>query len=298
MEIKTSVKPAIEAVPLKNNKAFLFREFVYEPLNVEYHQHDEIEITLIESGRGKRIIGSDLQSFREGDLVLIGSGIPHLYRGDELSDGSFSGASSLVVQIRSDFFNSSFFNYDEISSLGKLKDHSKKAVSFSNETSKKVAPLIRKLAVAKGYRSLLILMEILGILADSEEFNQTVREPQVKFSQSDSERGKKVFKYILDNYEKEISLNEAASLVGLSKPAFCSYFKKYSRKRFTEFTNDLRIEKACNLLAESDQRVSKICYAVGFNNLSYFNREFFRVMKCTPSVYRRKIVRTGFESKK
>jgi AraC-like DNA-binding protein len=294
MKFDTTSIPGREKIPLKNNRALIYREFNYDEVNVEYHSHDEFEITYIEQGKGKRIIGSEIQEYHEGDLVIIGPGVPHLYQGDELPDGGFMGAKCHVIQIRADFFNNSFFDYKELSVFHIFREKFKKSVTFNKTTSSVVIPLIKKIAEEQGTECVITLLMILRILVESDEFKTMTKNRDVKVPKFDSERGKVIFKYILENYQKDISLNEAASLIGLSKPAFCSYFKKYSNKRFTEFTNELRIRKACSILTQTHLRVAQICYSVGFNNLSYFNREFYKITGYTPSVYRRKFTKSGF----
>jgi AraC-like DNA-binding protein/mannose-6-phosphate isomerase-like protein (cupin superfamily) len=296
MKFDETFVPAREGVPLKNNNALIYREFNYDEVNVEYHSHDEFEITYFEQGKGKRIIGSEIQEYREGDLLIIGPGVPHLFQGDELPNGGFMGAQCHVIQIRADFFRNSFFDYNELSVFCVLREEFKKSVTFSKSTSSVVFPLIKQIAAEQGAERVITLLMILRILVESDEFKTMTKDRDAKVPKFDSERWKIIFKYILENYQKDISLNEAASLIGLSKPAFCSYFKKYSQKRFTEFTNELRIRKACNMLTHTSQRVAQICYSVGFNNLSYFNREFYKITGYTPSVYRRKFTKSGFKA--
>jgi AraC-like DNA-binding protein len=104
----------------------------------------------------------------------------------------------------------------------------------------------------------------------------------------DSERLNRVYKYVLDNCQQDISLERAASIANLSKPAFCRYFRKRANKTFVRFMNEVRVGQACRLLVNENQSIAEICYTSGFNNTSYFIRQFRAITGFTPLGYRKK----------
>jgi AraC-like DNA-binding protein len=73
----------------------------------------------------------------------------------------------------------------------------------------------------------------------------------------------------------------------MSESYFSRFFRKATGNRFSDFVNRIRISKACELLAHSDQYITTICYDVGFNNVANFNRRFFDHKQVTPSDYRK-----------
>ncbi len=75
--------------------------------------------------------------------------------------------------------------------------------------------------------------------------------------------------------------------MGQSEHKFSRYFRKATGNTFTDFVNRLRINKACQLLMDTDAYVTNICYDVGFNNVANFNRHFLQLKGVTPSVFRR-----------
>jgi len=109
-------------------------------------------------------------------------------------------------------------------------------------------------------------------------------------NERDTERLNKVYKYVLDNSFQEITLEKAASLASLSKPAFCRYFRKRANKSFIRFLNEIRVGQACRMLVSENQSIAEICYASGYNNNSYFIRQFRAVTGFTPLGYRKKFV--------
>jgi AraC-like DNA-binding protein len=106
--------------------------------------------------------------------------------------------------------------------------------------------------------------------------------------EKETERMNRVYHYLLDNFKKEIALQEIASVAHLSNEAFCRYFKKHTRKTLSEFVNELRISYACKALQQQKEvSILQVCYESGFNNVSYFNRQFKMQVGMSPLKYRK-----------
>lgn len=97
---------------------------------------------------------------------------------------------------------------------------------------------------------------------------------------------KKLLSYIHDNYTHRIYLHELADLVGMDPQYLCRFFKKSLGKTLTEYINSLRIEKACQSLRDTDNKILDICYDCGFQNMGHFISCFKRLTQKTPSSYR------------
>ena len=85
-------------------------------------------------------------------------------------------------------------------------------------------------------------------------------------------------------------LEDAAAIAGMSTTAFCRFFKRSTGKTFVDFVGELRIGHACRLLIESDLTIAEICYDVGFNNVSNFNRRFSERHNTSPKTYRKEFM--------
>jgi AraC-like DNA-binding protein len=96
-----------------------------------------------------------------------------------------------------------------------------------------------------------------------------------------------VVDYITANYSNQFALIDIAKRVGMSESRFSRYFRRATGNTFTDFVNRLRVNRACQLLMETDQYVSTICYNVGFNNIANFNRRFMELKGMTPSDFRK-----------
>jgi AraC-like DNA-binding protein len=75
----------------------------------------------------------------------------------------------------------------------------------------------------------------------------------------------------------------------MSIPAFCSYFKKRTKKTYIDFVNEVRVGYACKLLLTTQMSVLQVCFDCGFNTVANFNRQFLKIKKTTPSQYRKKL---------
>ena len=101
----------------------------------------------------------------------------------------------------------------------------------------------------------------------------------------------KARKYIDEHSGEELSLTRVAKAVKISANHFSEKFKQVTGINFVDYVARTRFEKACNLLLTSNQRISEIAFAVGFQSLSQFNRVFKKLSGKSPTDCRRKHLR-------
>ena len=87
-------------------------------------------------------------------------------------------------------------------------------------------------------------------------------------------------------YQGDISLGDVAHLVHVSASYFSELFKKGTGINFVEYVARLRVEKAQNMLANPNKRISEVAFDVGFKSLSQFNRAFKKYTGQAPKVLR------------
>ena len=102
----------------------------------------------------------------------------------------------------------------------------------------------------------------------------------------DTNKIEKIYKHINENFQQHISLEEIASEVSMTVPAFCRYIKKSTRKTFTKIVNEYRVVHATKLLAETNKSITDISFECGFNNFSHFNKVFKEFTGKSASSYR------------
>ena len=249
-----------------------------------WHHHPEIELVYVEAINGIRHVGRDISVFTESDLVLIGSNVPHL----NFDYGIQTECRQLVVQMRENFLQNTILPVPEFESIKKLLERSYLGLSFSGETKSIVIEKLNNIKDKNSFDSLIGLIEILQILAGSDEVKELNKEDtRIKWFLNDKIRMGTIYDYIHENYDKKPNVNEIAQIVSLSTPAFCRYFKKQTNMTFTDFVNNYRISQAKIFLLK-DYSVTEVCFQVGFESLSYFNKLFKQHTGETPSEFRKK----------
>ena len=222
-------------------------------------------------------------------MLLLGSNLPHLWRGDEKLVRKKTNAKieAVVVHFTPACFGESFFDLPENKELKKLFKTAQQGIRVRNNTRRLVAPLISELVQAKGTKRIILLLEILHIIANARD-NRTVcgKGSVFQYNPSETDRLNTIYQYILDNFSREITLKQIAAVAHISPHAFCRYFKSRIKKTFSRFLMEVRIGHACKLLAETDKSVADICFESGFNNFSNFNRHFKSLTGKTPLAHR------------
>lgn len=110
-------------------------------------------------------------------------------------------------------------------------------------------------------------------------------------SERNSQITEKVLDYIHEHYDKDLSQAQLADMVMMPVSHFSSLFKQGVGVTFTEYIIGYRIEKAKELLTQSDMKVSDIANRLRYNNSQNFIRTFKRVTGITPGDYRNKQLR-------
>lgn len=248
-----------------------------------WHFHPEIEMVYVNKGKGRRHIGNHLSYFNNSQLILIGSNLPH----NGFTDRLTSKGKETMVQFHPDFLGETLKTLPELKNIFQLLERAKKGILFKPEIKKIVGPKIEKLTKYTGIKRITKLLEILELLALTDDYvvlneNGYVFETQPQ----DSDKIDKIFKYVSKNYQNHITLDEIANYVSMTVPAFCRYFKKVTGKTFTQFVNEFRVFHATKLLTESQSSITDICFECGFNNFSHFNKVFSEVIGKSASKYR------------
>lgn len=282
------MKAAFESLNT-GNQSFLVRKFIEKVFSAPYHFHPEYELTLIVRGSGKRYVGSHMQNFFSGDLVLLGPNLPHCWKTENEAAGK---SESIVIQFREDCMGEDFFNKPEMQAIRNLLNKSNNGVYFKDDVDalkQKMIVLLNEKDDCRKFITLIDLLHTLTLTSAQTILNRKHYYDALSFNEK--ERINKVMAYIVDNFQQEISLNDAAALINMSTHAFCKYFKKITRKTFVEAVNDYRIDFAARQLAHTDNAVAQIGYDSGFNDISNFYKTFKERMKLSPLSYRKAFVK-------
>lgn len=286
---KMNTKPTLEKISPNFGSSILVKkhtEFLKE-IKAFWHFHPEIELAYVNKGKGKTHIGNHLSYFNNSQLLLIGANLPHNGFIDRLT----TNGSETLVQFKPEFLGDTFFEIPEMKPIHILFEKAKKGIVFGVKTKQKLGVKIEKLTEKKGFKQILILLEILHTLSKSEDYT-ILNADGFAFEAQPQNNNKidEIFKYINENFNQHISLDEIAGLVSMTVPAFCRFFKKSTGKTFTKLVNEYRVVHATKLLSESQSSITDICFECGFNNFSHFNKLFKEFTGKSASKYRNEMM--------
>jgi AraC-like DNA-binding protein len=251
-----------------------------------WHFHPEIELVYVNKGRGKRHIGNHLSYFNNSQLILIGSNLPH----SGFTDRFTSEGRETIVQFRSDFLGNAHLEMPEMNAIAAMLIQAKKGVLFGMEIKEKIGSKIEDLVNLEGFMRMILFLEILNDLASTTDYTLlNVDGFAFEITYKDSLKIDVIYKYINNNFQKSISLEEIASESSMTVTSFCRYFKKATGKTFVQVVNEYRIAHATKILTESQMNIADICFASGFNNFSHFNKQFKSITGKTALNYRKDI---------
>jgi YesN/AraC family two-component response regulator len=282
------LKPQLERIDPEFGASFTVRSFnsSIEGELPTWHFHPEIELAYIQDGSGKRHIGSHLSYYKTGDLIMIGPNLPHL----GFTNRFAKGQKEVVVQMLKDFLGKDFFNVPEMKDIKVLLERSKNGIRFHGNTKRRVGERLNDLVYMNNFEKVTSFLTILQMLATTNEYtNLNAGNLAIETQVSDNDRIRIVYKYVNDHFKDPISLEQVASLINLTEPAFCRYFKKITKKTFVNFLNEFRIVHACKLIAEEHHTITEVCYECGFNNFSHFAKNFKKITGKTPTSYRKEL---------
>lgn len=282
------IRPSFEIVEPSFGSSFYYSKYVENANNKAHlwHYHPEIEMVFVNGGSGKRQIGSHVSYYTDGDLILIGSNLPHC----GFTDTHTGNKTEVVVQMKPDFLGADFLTLKETRGIANLFEKAKYGIAFGKDTMKLVGPTLEKMHNAWPLEKLLALLGVLRELEQASDYKLlNAQNFSLEMQVQDNDRINMVFNYVKDHFLEEISLQYVAEMASMTVPSFCRYFKKITKKTFTKFVNEYRIVHASKLLAEKPTSISNICFESGFNNFSHFNKLFKEFTGKSASQYRQEL---------
>lgn len=273
------MKPILFKVTESDDASFHVQENRKGHQYDKLHYHPEYQISLIVEGKGTCSIGGFNDEFQPDDIYLIGSNVPHVFDSD---------AHIISVFFRDRTLGDYFLRLPEMAAIRQFLEEAAQSFKLQGALAAHLKSRILELPKLSGASRIIHLLEILNQMALSAEkhmISQATARSEYSYT-AVYRRMKKVFSYLADNFDQPISLDDAASSVHLSRYAFSRYFKKITNKSFVRYLNELRVRAACRFLLRTDYTITQISYLCGFNTLSNFNRQFKKLMRCTPSEYR------------
>ena len=276
-----------EKISFTPQSSLVVRWNQYQNLTYPLHFHDEYELIYIYKSYGTRYIGDSVDKFQEGDLFLVGNKLPHCWQNDEIFYKNLPThqAKAVIIQFGKDFF-SEVFQYPEFSPIQAMLKNSRRGIAFGKSAAAQNKSAILKLIESTGFERIMEFIQLLNRLANVKDYRLLA---SIGFNKGEDEslyRITDTLKFISDNYDRQLKLDEISAQFSMSPSAFCNYFKRKTGKTLVNYINEFRVAQSCKLLTSTDKNISEIAFECGFNNISNFNRTFKSIIGKSPRDYK------------
>lgn len=274
-----------EIVPITGDDLFIILNHPNANFDYPIHCHPEYEINVVMKTSGTRVVGDSEEYFGDLDIVMTGPYVPHVWKSEYVTNHV------ITIQFSRDLLNYQMISKRLFAPMRQMLMDSMQGLQFYGADAERIKDEIMELTRMQGFQTATKFLNILNSLAHASrrKLVSNMYESEILISQSKSRRISKACKYIEENISRKISLSEVAKLVNMSDSAFSHFFKKKTGISFITYLNNMRVAKACDLLASTSLSASEICYDCGFNNKSNFIRIFTKRKNMTPIEYRNHI---------
>lgn len=280
----------LEKINVSGGESFSIGIFQDNLDKCTWHYHDSLEISFITEGSGKRIVADSIEEFQPGDLVFIGSNLPHVWIADKETRSPSNRTLEMVyLQFTNDIPDKQLLNLPEFKNVSTALALSERGVQIVGETLNEVSELMLQLPYLKSFERMLHFLRMMDIIGRSETNVQLASKEylQKRFT-TNNRRIALIHQYLMNNYREEIDLKCLADLVSMAEGSLCRFFRIKMGQTVFEYLNQIRVDFGCKLLMDPDLSIMEVCLDSGFNNLSHFNKQFRKFTGITPSEYRKR----------
>lgn len=256
----------------------------------ELHRHGHAELTWIEQGQGLRWVGDSVEPFFDGDLVLLGGEVPHLWvtRGPQAP----GPCRATVLQFPLDWAAAT--GLPELRGVQALLERAELGLSVEGELRAPVQALLARVVAAEGPRRVAAFVELLALLNEGAAALRALatRPPPIagdgREAAARRQRVDAVLRWIEAHLAQPLQVREAAAIAHLSPAAFGRFFRREVGKSFVDYVNDARCSWAALRLVRSRDSVATIAQDCGFPTLSNFGEQFRRRYGVSPLQHRKR----------
>jgi AraC-like DNA-binding protein len=267
---------------------------VGENMKNYWQYHPEYEIMYIKRSSGTCMIGDYIGNFRSGDIIFLGPNIPHSLRHDPkyVSKRNSNIGEAVIVLFQKDVLGNSFLHLPEAKGIRDTLSLAGRGLKVIGKAKNSISRIMDEMLLCGPGRKLLSLLDVLLTISEQGQYeilssNGFIYTP----TEIDNNRINSIFEYTFSNYENNITIEDIADLVNMTRYSFCRYFKGITKKTYIQFLTEVRIGKACRLLIEENKNVTEVCYSCGYQSVSHFNHQFKTIKFMSPLEYKRKYMK-------
>ncbi|OQP64409.1 transcriptional regulator [Niastella vici] len=287
------MRPQLLKVTKEIRHSFSVRQDLVPYINNRWHYHQEVELIHFQKGEGTQFIGDSIKQFKTGDVVLVGSGLPHYWRFNDtfFDENEAATADVRVCHFNETFWGEQFLQLPENIKIRNVLEAAKRGLQITGKTRTVVAEFLDVLLHTEGPHRILLLTQALTAIAECPNL-QPLSSIGFKHELPDNENDRinAIYDFSLKNFKRPIQLDEIASVANISPNSFCRYFKSKTRKTFSQFLIEVRVGYACKLLIENKMSIKQLCFESGFNNFTSFHKYFKLITGKSPLNYQKEFI--------
>ncbi|MEI7828750.1 MAG: AraC family transcriptional regulator [Prolixibacteraceae bacterium] len=279
-----------EELILHEEESFFIGIFQDNLEKSSWHYHNNYEISFITEGTGRRIVADSMEEFQPGDLVFLGSNLPHVWVAEKESQVMTDRTLEMVfLQFSANILFPQLLALPEFKNIKRALELSERGIQIVDRTLNEVSELMLQLPYLKSFDRMNYFFKLMDIIGKSDSNIPLASEEYMrKRFTTGNRRIAQLHDYLMNHYREEIDLEKLADLVHMAEGSLCRFFKQNVGTSIFEYLNRIKVDFACKLLMDPEIGVFDVCLDSGFNNLSHFNKQFRKNTGVTPTEYRKR----------
>jgi AraC-like DNA-binding protein len=290
------MKPQLLKISKSPVQSFSVRHDVKLNMDNKFHYHPEVELIHFIKGKGTQLIGDSILPFQSGDLILVGSNLPHYWRFENNAEATGKGNAEVkVAHFSESFLGSIFLNLPENRGIKDLLEKAKRGIKIEGKNKSKITKLLSSMLDAQGTDRIILLILALVQIAKNDQLVLLSSPGYIQLKEElHDERIQSIYDYTFANYKNKIHLEDIADVARISPNSFCRYFKTLTKKTYSQFLNEVKIGQACKLLIDNKINIKQVCFESGFNNFASFHKCFKDITGKSPMIYQKEFLHADF----
>nr|WP_315239151.1 AraC family transcriptional regulator [uncultured Albidiferax sp.] len=255
---------------------------------IRWHYHADYELHLVVATSGKFFVGDYIGHFAPGNLVLTGPNLPHNWISTDAPPEGVPLRDHCIVFQRAPLAQAAGL-IPELAELLPLLDRAAQGIEFFGLEDRAVG-YFERVAAHQNLHRLGAFLELLGELVRCGDYRLLSSPATLRHPTDDDDNAMAlidtIVNYLSEHCAQPLAMADVARRFHLSESHFSRVFRRGTGNTFTDFLIRVRISRACQLLAQTDDKIATVGFDAGFHNLANFNRRFLEVKGCTPSEFR------------
>jgi AraC-like DNA-binding protein len=275
-------------IPVPHNRTIIVQEEVLPYFYPHLHRHAEVQITWILQGEGTLLAGNSMHVFGPGEIYVLGTNQPHLFKSspEYFADGSDKQIKTVTIFFDPSGKLSPLFNLPEMKQVQAFAGQWQNGYKIPDALYQKFAAQIQGVMHSTGGLQLAQFIKMLNDMSLEQMEQLSPGNYTSAMTDPEGMRIASVYNYIMHNYSTPLTLNNVAKQAHLTPNAFCRYFKKHTRLTLVAFVNKVRVNEACKLLVNGGHNnIAGVAYSCGFSSITNFNYVFKSITGKSPRAF-------------